>query len=135
MRASSPGEAQQVPLGVPEEGHLLGRSDRAELAHLIDVDDVGLSIDGDPRGPELVRRRRDVVDAEIEDGRWRAGLEEQAGWAEIEEGEPGGIEASDQRELEHVPIEGDSTIEVPDVLGDLVEAVHLHIGIVGRLPI
>jgi hypothetical protein len=95
----------------------------------------GLGIDDDPGSPELVGRRRDVVDAEIEDG-WRcAGLEEQAGWAENERRPARGVEASDELQLEHVPVEGDSTIEVLDVLGDLADAVHMHPGIVGRLPI
>jgi hypothetical protein len=104
------------------------------LALVIDVDDVRFGLDDDPGRSEVIRRRRNVVDTEIEDRRWRAGLEEQAGWAEIEEREPGWVEASDELELEHVPVEVDSTVEVLDVLGHLAQALHVHGGIIGRLP-
>jgi len=56
----------------------------------------------------------------------RAGLEEQAGWAESEEREPGWVEASDQLELQHVAVEVDSTVEVLDVLGHLAQTLHVH---------
>ena len=62
------------------------------------------------------------------------GLEEQTGCAEIEEREPGWVEASDELELQHVPVEVDSTVEVLDVLGHLAQILHVHGRIIGRLP-
>ena len=79
-----------------------------------------------PATAEALGHRGDVVDPEVEQRWGSASFEEQAAGAEVEEGEPGRIEPSDAAERDGIAVEGDSTVEVLDVLSDLSEVGDAH---------
>ena len=74
----------------------------------------------------------DVGDLEVEDGGRGVGLEQQAGVAEVEEGQPGRIEPGHEPQPERVAVEGDGPVEVVGVLGDLVESRRWSHGLYSR---
>ena len=61
-------ETDEVALGVAEEGQLFGFARRTELPILVEMDHLGLRLDGHTGLPEPLGHRGDVVDAEIEQG-------------------------------------------------------------------
>ena len=80
-------EADEVALGVDDEGHPLVGARRPERVVVVAEDDVRLAAHLDPGRAQPLDRGVDVVDPQVVQGARRARVEEQPHAAEVEEDE------------------------------------------------
>jgi hypothetical protein len=68
--------------------------------------------------------RSDIIDMQVQQGRWCPGFEEQPYSAEVEERDSGRVEPGNEIEPDDVGVELHRPIDVHDILGDLAKPVH-----------
>ena len=120
-------EADEVAARVVQERHPLLLARRAERAVVVAVDQCRLVSELDTRDLQPRACRVEVVDGVVEHRFAGAGLEHESGVAEVEEREPGRVEAGDERQADHVAVEGDRRVEVGGAQRHLVQPrPHAH---------